>query len=136
MSNDGTNAVDRRSEVHTEVRRPIEVVLSRLVMWVFGVVEVLIAIRFVFKLLGASGKSPFVQFIYTTSAIFMAPFEAIFKTQRVEGSVFELSALVAIAIYALIAWGIVALIRAVTPREQSRTVERVEKDADTTTAQR
>ena len=133
MSNESSEATDRRSEVHTEVRRPVEVVLARLVMFFFGAIEVLIAIRFVFKLLGASGKSPFVQFIYSTSAIFMAPFEAIFKTQRVAGSVFELSALVAIAIYALAAWGIVSLIRAVTPREQSRTFERVEKDADVKT---
>jgi hypothetical protein len=136
MSNESTNAMDRRSQVHTEVRRPVEVVMARLVAFGFGAIEILIAIRFAFKLLGASAKSPFVQFIYGVSSIFMAPFEAIFKTQRVEGSVFELSALVAIVIYALAAWGIVALIRAVNPREQSRTVERVEKDADVNTVAR
>ena len=133
MSNENPVATDRRSNVHTEVRRPIEVILARLVMFVFGFIEVIIAIRFVFKLFGANSDSPFVQFIYSLSAVFMAPFEAIFKTQRVEGSTFEISALVAIAMYALIAWGIVALIRAVTPREQTRTVERVEQDADTKT---
>jgi hypothetical protein len=136
MANSAGDATDRRSEVHTEVRRPIEVVLARLVMWVFGAIEILIAIRFVFKLFGASTESAFVQFIYTASGYFMAPFEAIFESQKVDGSVFELSALVAIAIYALVAWGIVALIRAVTPRAQSRTVERVEKDSDVKTAQR
>jgi signal transduction histidine kinase len=133
MSNQSVAATDRRSQVHTEVRRPIEVVLARLVMFVFGFIEVIIAIRFVFKLFGASAESQFVQFIYNLSAVFMAPFEAIFKTQRVAGSTFELSALVAIAMYALAAWGIVALIRALTPREQTRTVERVEKDADART---
>jgi len=121
---------DRRSQVHTEVRAPIEAVVSRVVLFVFGFIEVLIGIRFVLKLLGANAVAPFVQFIYGVSAIFVAPFNAIFGTASVAGSVFEWSSLVAIAIYALVAWGIVALIRAVNPRDRSETVERVEKDAD------
>src|SRR5450756_134441 len=103
MVNANTSSTGRRSEVHTEIRRPIEVVMSRVVMYGFGVIEVLIAIRFVLKLLGASASAAFVQLIYGVSGVFMAPFIAIFKTQRVEGSTFELSALVAIAIYALVA---------------------------------
>ena len=64
------------------------------------------------------------------SGLFMAPFEAIFRTQRVSGATFEWSAIVAIAIYALIAWGLVKLIGVVSPRENAQTVERVEKDDD------
>jgi len=128
-----TNTTDRRSQVHTEVRAPIEVVLSRGVTYVFSVIEVLIAIRFVLKLLGANAQAGFVAMIYSVSGVFMAPFIAIFKTQQASGSVFELSALVAIAIYALIAWGIVVLVRVVSPRSQSHTVERVETDEDVKT---
>lgn len=58
----------------------------------------------------------------------MAPFSAIFATKRVSEATFELSALVSIAIYALIAWGLVALVEAVSPRRSAETVERVEKD--------
>jgi hypothetical protein len=57
----------------------------------------------------------------------MAPFNAIFGTQIVNGAVFEWSALVAIAVYALVAWLIVALIRALTPRRGPDTVETVEE---------
>jgi len=46
----------------------------------------------------------------------------------VAGAIFEWSALVAIAIYALIGWGIVELIRVVNPRDRAETVQRVEKD--------
>jgi hypothetical protein len=130
-----TNATstDRRSQVHTEVRVPIETVMVRVVWFVFGFIEVLIAIRFVLLLLGANGKAAFVQLVYGASAIFMAPFAAIFKTQRiVSGAVFEWSALVAIVIYALVAWGIVALISAVGPRSSSETVERVVQGDDVT----
>lgn len=130
MLSANSGSTDRRSQVHTEVRAPIEVVMSRLVTYAFGVVEVLIAIRFVLKLLGANGTAGFVQFIYGLSGIFMAPFDTIFGAQRVSGAVFEWSALVAIAIYALVAWGIVALISAVNPRDRSETVERVEEDDD------
>ena len=128
--NGNTSSTDRRSQVHTEVRAPVEVVASRLVMYVFGVIEVLIAIRFVLMLLGANATAGFVRMIYGVSGIFVAPFNSIFGTQRVSGATFEWSALVAIAVYALVAWGIVALIRAANPRDRSETVERVEKDDD------
>ena len=130
MSNGSTASIDHRSQVHTEVRRPLEAVLSRVVMFVFGVIEVFIAIRFVLTLLGANAEAGFVKFVYAVSDVFMAPFNAIFSTQTVEGATFEWSALVAIAVYALIAWGLVALIRAVSPRRHSETVERVEKQDD------
>ena len=130
MSSTKAASVDRRSEVHTEVRRPIEAVLSRVVMFVFGVIEVFIAVRFVLTLLGANAEAGFVKFVYAVSDVFMAPFNAIFSTQSVSGATVEWSALVAIAVYALIAWGLVALIRAVSPRRHSETVERVEKADD------
>jgi len=128
-------STDRHSQVHTEVRAPMEVVVSRVIMFVFGVIEVLIAIRFVLMLLGANAESGFTKLIYGLSGVFMAPFATIFSTQQAGGAVFEWSALVAIAVYALVAWGLVALIRAVSPREQSQTVERVVKQDDTTAAQ-
>lgn len=128
MSNGSTVSMDHRSQIHTEVRRPMEAVLSRIVMFVFGVMEVFIAVRFVLTLLGANAQAGFVKFVYGVSDVFMAPFNAIFSTQRVSGATFEWSALVAIAVYALIAWGFVSLIRAASPRRHSETVERVEKE--------
>ena len=127
MSNTSTGSIDHRSQVHTEVRRPIEAVMSRVVMFIFGVIEVLIAIRFVFTLFGANAEAGFVKLVQDLSGIFMAPFNAIFETQSVSGATFEWSALVAIAVYALIGWGIVALVRAASPRRHSETVERVEQ---------
>lgn len=130
MQNADSSSSDRRSQVHTEVRAPVEAVVVRVVWFVFGVIEVLIAVRFVLKLLGANTTAGFVQFIYGLSGVFTAPFSTIFGAPRVSGSVFEWSSLVAIAIYALVAWGIVALINAVNPRDRSETVQRVEKDDD------
>ena len=99
----------------------------------FGAIEILIAIRFMLTLFGANAEAGFVKLIYGLSDIFMAPFNAIFSTGRVSGATFEWSALVAIAVYALIAWGLVALIGVVSPRTHAQTVERVETDEDVKT---
>lgn len=101
----------------------MESVVTGVVWFVFGVIEVFIAIRFVLMLLGANAEAGFVSMIYAVSDIFMAPFEAIFATQEVSGATFEWSALVAITVYALIAWGIVVLIRTLSPRRQAATVQ-------------
>jgi len=100
--------------------------ISRVVMFVFGVIELLILVRFVLLLVGANTQSGFVQWIHQISGVFMAPFNAIFGTQTINGAVFEWSALVAIVVYAVIAWLIVALICALTPRRGPETVETVE----------
>jgi hypothetical protein len=58
-----------------------------------------------------------VRFVYTVSALLVAPFQGIFPTPATQNSVLELSSLVAIAVYALIAWGIVRLIAIVGQRQ-------------------
>jgi hypothetical protein len=119
-----------RTQVHTQVRSPIESVIAKLVWFVFGAIEIMIAIRFALLVFGANAEAGFVRFVYGISDVFMAPFVAIFGTDRVSGATIEWSALLAIAIYALVAWGIVVLIGAVSPRKHAQTVERVETDED------
>ncbi|MFZ2125534.1 MAG: hypothetical protein WA087_03555 [Candidatus Saccharimonadales bacterium] len=89
---------------------------------IFGILEVLLAFRFVLKLLGANPSSGFVDFVYNLSAIFVAPFAGIFNTILEDGAVvtsmLEPATLVALIVYALLAWGIVALIRVLSGRQQ------------------
>jgi YGGT family protein len=77
---------------------------------VLGLVEALIITRVILKLLAANPEAGFVRFIYARSALFVAPFQGIFPAPATQSSVLELSSLVAIAVYALIAWGLVRLI--------------------------
>jgi hypothetical protein len=79
-----------------------------------GVVDILIAARFLGKLLGASAQSAFVSFIYTVSGPLVAPFQGIFGNGGSKANSFETADLVAIAVYAVIGWGLVMLIRIVT----------------------
>jgi uncharacterized protein YggT (Ycf19 family) len=81
---------------------------------IVGVIDVLIAGRFLLKLLGASTQSSFVNLIYSASSPLVAPFHGIFPNTGSTGNVFEPAALVAIAVYAVLGWGAVALIRIAT----------------------
>ena len=80
------------------------------VWWIVGFLDTLIAIRFLLKLFGAN-PAPFVQFMYNVTWPLVAPFHGIFNTDQVGRSVLEPESLVAIAIYTLIGWGIVSLMR-------------------------
>jgi YggT family protein len=86
---------------------------------ILGVVETLIITRVILKLLAANPSSGFVRFVYNLSAPLVAPFQGIFPTPVTQNSVLELSSLVAIAAYALIAWVIVRLIAIVGQRQSS-----------------
>lgn len=93
-----------------------------LVYFIFGVLEILLTFRFILQLLGASLSSGFVSSIYDFSRIFILPFEGIFRTGTAQGiettAVFEPATLVAIIVYALLAWGIVKLIRIFSGEKQ------------------
>ena len=102
------------AHVRGPARSRVGLLLERLVYIAFGVIEVFIAVRFVLELLGANSAAGFVQFVYSVSGFFMTPFNAVFHAQRVSGFYFEVSALVAMIVYALVAWGLVALIRALS----------------------
>lgn len=85
-----------------------------LIGFVLSVLEIILALRFVFRLLVANQYSAFVAALYSFSYIFAAPFNDIFTNPALgKGSVFEVSTLVAMLIYALVAWGLVALARIV-----------------------
>ena len=86
----------------------------KIVYYLLGILEAILAFRLVFKLLGANPGSGFVKFIYDISGGFLAPFNGIFKTAVTNGietkAVLEPSTIIAMIVYALIAYGIVKLI--------------------------
>jgi len=96
--------------------------IEYLIYFLFGVLEILLVFRLILKLTGASFSSSFVNLIYGLTAVFILPFEGIFRrgyTQGVETTaVFEPSTLVAIIVYAVLAWGIVKLIQILSGEKQ------------------
>lgn len=99
---------------------------TRYVWYIFYVIETLLGLRFILRLLAANPGAAFTDLIYNLSAIFLAPFQYVFGTPSVEGSALELSTLLAMIVYWLIAWGIVKLIvmnRPVNQYEAEHTLE-------------
>lgn len=94
-----------------------------LVYYFFGALETLLVFRLILKIAGAGLNSWFVSIIYIISRFFIMPFEGIFRRSVAQGiettSVFEPSTLVAIIVYAVLAVGIVKLIRISSREEQT-----------------
>ena len=91
----------------------------QVVWWLVGLIDTLIAIRFLLRLFGAN-PAPFVRFIYDITWPLVSPFHGIFNTTQVDRAVFEPECIIAALIYLLIGWGIVSLVR-ITSRPTSRT---------------
>ncbi|SRR5574344_1262236 len=108
------NAVDSNGNaVHRQTVRTRDdstadgrVVASRVVWYIAGFIIALLVLRIVMFLLAANQGSPFVDFIYALSGVFAAPFAGIFPTPAYGASALDTASLVAIAVYALVAWGI------------------------------
>jgi uncharacterized protein YggT (Ycf19 family) len=85
-----------------------------LVVLLYGFVVaavVILVIAFFLELFNASTSAPFVQWIYRSANVIMAPFRGIFPRVEAEsGSVFDVAVLFAILMYGLFAMGIHALI--------------------------
>jgi len=89
---------------------------ARIVYLVFGIIEALILIRVILKLLAANPNAGFSSLIYGLTAPFVAPFEGVFPSPSGGGSVLELSSILAIIVYILLAWAIVRIIDLVNRR--------------------
>jgi len=104
------NTTVQRQTVHETSSAPMGVVIQRVVWYITGLIVALLAIRVVLQLLGANQGNGFVDFMYSLSGIFAAPFFGMFSYTPAYGtSVFEISTLVAMLVYALLGWGIAKL---------------------------
>lgn len=83
----------------------------QILYFVLGLIEILLATRFVLLLLGANIYAGFAQFIQTLTDPLMAPFAGLFPPVQGEISTFSMSTLVAMGVYALLFWGIGKLIK-------------------------
>jgi uncharacterized protein YggT (Ycf19 family) len=113
--------VDSQPVAQRQVVRTVDngpgVIAARVVWFIAGVILTLLAFRFVFIMLGANPHNDFVNFIYTVSHPFAAPFFGIFGyTQTLGTAAVEWSTLVAMVVYALIAFGISKLLTIARPR--------------------
>lgn len=83
---------------------------TQIVWYIAGLLEAILAFRFLLKLFGANPAAGFTSFIYGITYPFAAPFLSVFKITVVQGSVFEWTTLLAMLVYLFIAMGIAKLL--------------------------
>ncbi|HEX3264938.1 MAG TPA: hypothetical protein VHR16_04665 [Candidatus Limnocylindrales bacterium] len=98
-----TNQVVERAEIRPSGGE----MLRRVVVLIFGIIQVLIVLRIVLLLLNAREGNDLVSFILNTSQIFVGPFVGIFNNDALKagGSVLDIA-----AIAALIGWSLLEAI--------------------------
>ncbi|MES3005626.1 MAG: YggT family protein [Patescibacteria group bacterium] len=82
---------------------------TQIIWYLLGILEVLLAFRFVLKMLGANAGAGFTSFIYGITYVFTAPFLSVFRITQVAGSSFEWPTLLAMLVYWILAIGIIKL---------------------------
>lgn len=116
VRDDGTAVAQKRV---TRTAQTSGVVLAQRVIWfIVGVINVLLITRFILLLLGANRDAGFVDFIYWVTSPLVAPFVGIFGEPTYGRFMFDWSSLIAIAVYTLLAWGIVKLMTLARPHEE------------------
>jgi uncharacterized protein YggT (Ycf19 family) len=105
--------------VHEDEHTYGAVIARRVILYILDVLEVLLAFRFFLRLLAANPASPFVSFIYAVTEPFVFPFRGIFPQIAASGAVLEWAVLLAMVVYAVIAWGIVRLIWILSSHEEA-----------------
>lgn len=63
--------------------------LAQGVWFVLSIIEILLAFKFILRLLGANPLAGFTNFIYSTTAPFIWPFITVFPNPRIDRAVVE-----------------------------------------------
>lgn len=93
--------------------RPLGYKVAESIWVLFSVLEALIGLRIIFLLLGAKSNG-FTSFLYNFTDIFVVPFQGIFPSPGTATAYFDVAAVLAMVIYAVVSWGIGGLIRAIS----------------------
>ncbi len=120
----------RRTEVQEQVvveqdqviaRPSLPAQIARVIWLVTGFVEAAIAIRVLLKLIAANPASPFAAIVYGFTDLFLWPFMGLTATPAAAGMVLEISSIIAMFVYALLAWGLVEVVYLIFAPSRTRT---------------
>lgn len=94
--------------------------LGYVIYFLIGILEILLLFRLILKTTGANPTNYFVSFIYSLTEVFTLPFSGIFPRASTSGvvttAVFEPSTVIALVVYAFLAWGITELVEIMSGR--------------------
>lgn len=104
--------------------RRTKMYVSTQVLWLlFGLLEGLLGLRFIFKLIGVNPENVFATFLYGLTDIFLTPFADLTSAITANGMSLEFTTLIAMLVYALVGWALERIIYVIfyRPRTTSGT---------------
>jgi hypothetical protein len=79
--------------------------IVNIVYFLFGALELLLGVRVIFQLVGVNAANGFATFIYALSAPFVALFASLLQNPTLtETSILELTTIIAMLVWAIVAW--------------------------------
>jgi len=105
---------------------------TQLIWLLLGILEIMLVLRFALKLIAANPASPVAVFIYGFTGLFLIPFEGLTATPAMGGMVLEVSTLIAMAVYALLAYAFERVVWLIfyRPREAAVSTTRTSSSED------
>ena len=103
-----TDYRDVRATEHEEGReqRFATFKATQMIWLLLSLLEAVIALRVVFKLIGVNATNPFAALLYNITNLFVAPFASLTGAPSAGGMVLEISSIIAMIVYLLIAWAL------------------------------
>ncbi|MCL4562090.1 MAG: YggT family protein [Chloroflexi bacterium] len=84
--------------------------VTQIIWLLLGILEAVIALRVIFKLIAVNAANPFAALLYSVSNFFVAPFASLVGTPIAGGMVLEISSIIAMIVYLLIAWALARIV--------------------------
>jgi hypothetical protein len=89
----------------------IRYLINTLLNIALGVIAFFLGLRIILQLFAANAATPFVSWTYSMSSGLMVPFRGIFPSAAIgQGSIFDIPAFIALIVYAIIFYLVIALI--------------------------
>jgi uncharacterized membrane protein len=102
--------------------------INRILWSLLAFLEILLAFRFVLRMIGANPDSGFAVLMYGITGLFVAPFNGLIGTPTSGGSALEVTTLIAMAVYALVFWGFTYVLKMVLERPRARSFTRTTRE--------
>lgn len=122
---------ERRERVVEDVGAERRTQLGKAAQFIWllaGLLEGLIGLRFLLKLIAANPGAPFAQLVYGITDLFLWPFQGLTATPAANGMVLEISSLIAMLVYTVLAWMVVKLLYLIFLPSKSRSVSVYRRD--------
>ena len=114
----------------TQINRENVFKSTQFIWLMFGILEALIGFRIFLKLIAANPANWFASLVYGLTEPFLFPFQGITMDPSFQGLVLELSSIIALLVYALVAWAIVRLVWLVFYRRTASSLTTYDRDED------